>query len=98
MAQLSGPPAKKGESKKGSVEDKYGLMSNTNDVSELDPNDPLVKMLDGMLKAEEESKKPTQEKVETKQDNLLLKIQTLNSDQTKLAAGNAQLLESLNES
>ena len=74
MAQLTGPTAKKGASKKGSVEDKYGLMSNTNDVPELDPNDPLVKMLDGMLKAEEESKKPAEEKVEAKQDNLLLKI------------------------
>ena len=37
-------------------------MSNKNEIPELDPNNPLVAMLDGMLKQEEESKKPEKEK------------------------------------
>ena len=70
MAQLG---AASKVTKKSKVEDKYGLISN--DIPELDPNDPLVKMLDGMLKQEEEAKKPA----EQEQSNLLKKIDALNT-------------------
>ena len=57
MAKDKARDEKKGGNPQLSTADKYGLMtSNSLDDAELDPNDPLVKMLDMMLEKEEKQK------------------------------------------